>query len=273
MLKNRVVTAVIILPIVVWCILGLPWVGFAILSAAVLAWGAWEWGGLLAHHRAEGNKQLSTRFFYLAIILICFLTSYFLPPEIILFVALIWWLIAIALLFFYSQTNIFWGKSWVIQAVMGILALVPCWIGLNVIHFLEKGNHLVLFILVVIWCADTGAYFTGKQFGKVKLLPEVSPKKTVEGAFGGLLSSMIAATLGVWILKLPIHDWPELLFLTIISVIFSIFGDLLESAVKRQANCKDSGSILPGHGGMLDRIDSMLSAVPIFALGLLMIGK
>lgn len=273
MLKNRIITAVIILPIVIWCILDLPPLTFAILSAAVLGLGAWEWSGLFSVHRKKEKKQIALRLGYLFTIFVCFFISYFLSSIIILSVASIWWLIALVLLFSYSLTSTAWGKNWITQAAMGLLVLVPCWVGLNTIRFQAKGNNLLLFILVVIWCADTGAYFIGKQFGKVKLLPKVSPKKTVEGAFGGLLLSMVAATIGVWLLRFPIHSWPALLLLVIISVVFSIVGDLFESAVKRQADCKDSGAILPGHGGILDRIDGVLSAVPIFAFGLLLISS
>lgn len=266
-LVHRILTAIILIPIVVWCILDLSWLGFTLLSAMLLAFAAWEWAKLLS------LKNKISYVIYVLLVLLSFFGAFFVSPAIILSIAFIWWLFAIFLIIFYSRWNEKYSIGKLTRAIIGFFLFIPCWVGLNVIHFHEKGTHLVLLILVIIWCADTGAYFAGKQFGKSRLFPQVSPKKTVEGVLGGLILATIAAVFGMSFLHIPINRWPPLLLIIITSIIFSIFGDLFESLIKRQANVKDSGSILPGHGGILDRIDSMLAAIPLFALGLLLIGR
>src|SRR5207302_1283767 len=128
-------------------------------------------------------------------------------------------------------------------------------------------------LLILIWAADTGAYFAGRAFGKHKLLPNVSPGKTWEGFFGAMLMTVIVMGFVVYFLNIPPNNWVPLFLLGFVTVIFSILGDLFESMLKRQAGIKDSGKILPGHGGILDRIDSLTSAAPIFALGVIMLGR
>jgi phosphatidate cytidylyltransferase len=133
-------------------------------------------------------------------------------------------------------------------------------------HF---GAWRLLFAFALVWAADVGAYFAGRSFGRRKLAPQVSPGKTWEGAYGGLAFSLIiAAVAGIWLFRLQGMAWLPFLLLSLAVVLLSIVGDLGESLLKRQAGAKDSGTLLPGHGGMLDRIDSLLAAVPAMALGL-----
>ena len=131
-----------------------------------------------------------------------------------------------------------------------------------------NNSSLVLLLFGLIWASDIGAYFTGKAFGKTKLSPNVSPKKTVEGLFGGIVFSLIIGVLYVVILKdtPSINDYLMFGFLSIVVSLTSVLGDLFESLLKRLSNVKDSGKILPGHGGMLDRIDSLTSSAPVFFL-------
>jgi len=153
-----------------------------------------------------------------------------------------------------------------LAAVAGLWALVPTWLALSRLYLQEgNGRELVVFVLLLAWAADIGAYFAGRRFGRMRLAPFVSPNKTWEGVLGGLVAGFVVALAGrIW------FDLPTLAFLSlcIAAVLVSVVGDLLESMFKRQSGLKDSGGLLPGHGGMLDRIDSLTSSVPLIALGL-----
>ncbi len=157
-------------------------------------------------------------------------------------------------------------RATALAAVAGLWALVPTWLALSRLYLQEgEGRELVVFVLLLAWAADIGAFFAGKRFGRIRLAPFVSPNKTWEGVLGGLVAGFVVALAGrAW------FDFPPLAFLSlcIAAVLVSVVGDLLESMFKRQSGLKDSGSLLPGHGGMLDRIDSLTSSVPLVALGL-----
>ena len=137
---------------------------------------------------------------------------------------------------------------------------------------LEKSLHFLLFLFVLIWGADTAAYFSGKKWGKNKLAPLVSPGKSIQGAVGAMIFSILLTFLALWIGRDSFQGWFWATVLSIITVLFSIVGDLFESMLKRRVDLKDSGQLLPGHGGLLDRIDSLTAAAPIFALGALLLG-
>ena len=128
------------------------------------------------------------------------------------------------------------------------------------------GAKLVLLVCFLVWSADTGAYFSGKRFGKHKMAPAVSPNKTIEGLVGGVILAVIITWLGAKLLSIPFISISSLLSIAIITVVISVLGDLVESMFKRASGVKDSGNILPGHGGILDRIDSLTAAIPVFAL-------
>ena len=152
------------------------------------------------------------------------------------------------------------------KLLIGLLILLPAWQGLVFIKQLPLGNWLIMAVMVLVWGADIGAYFSGKAFGKRKLAPQVSPGKSWEGVYGGLaLSLVITAVVGL------VRDWTlgqmilGLLGAAIV-VFISVVGDLTESMFKRQSGIKDSSNLLPGHGGVLDRIDSLTAAIPVFAV-------
>jgi phosphatidate cytidylyltransferase len=149
----------------------------------------------------------------------------------------------------------------------GLLVLVPAWLALSRLHAL--GPELLLFLILLVVAADVGAYFAGRSFGRNKLAPRVSPGKTWEGVLGGFVAAAVMAAVGVWWFKV---DAPRFAALCIIVVVASIIGDLTESLFKRHAGLKDSGTLLPGHGGLLDRVDSITAAAPVFLVGLERLG-
>ena len=156
---------------------------------------------------------------------------------------------------------------------MGLLVLLPCWASVNFIRNQDdSGLAMLLFLFVLVWGADSTAYFVGKKWGKTKLAQSVSPGKTVEGLGGALLFAVIFSLAVFSANAVSLSFWPWGIALSVITVLFSVVGDLFESVMKRQIGVKDSGVLFPGHGGLLDRIDSLTAAAPLFALGLLLIG-
>ncbi len=261
MLKQRLITAIILIPLMVWILLTTSTQVLAGIISIFVLIAAWEWAALC------GWQTKLARSFYVVSVGILLLTSYWFWQYAIytLFIAAIWWLLALYLTWQYQRGHDLLPTSSLTKALLGLVILIPAWIALLLLRE-EYGGHLVLFLFVLIWTADSGAYFAGKRWGKTKLANKVSPGKTLEGVAGALLMGTIVAFGYVMSQAIPLGF--ILLCLVIIPV--SILGDLLESMFKRQMNIKDSGNILPGHGGMLDRIDSLTSAAPIFVGGLML---
>ena len=178
--------------------------------------------------------------------------------DLVLKVALGWWSAALAWIFFYP-TPIAKPITW----VCGALVIVPAWLALDLLYL--KRPELLLFALLIVWIADIGAYFAGKGFGKVKLAPQISPGKTWEGVLGGLSAVMILAAMGSKAFEI---DIAVLLPFCLAVAMVSIVGDLTVSMFKRSAGVKDSGRLFPGHGGVLDRVDSVAAAAPLFVVAL-----
>lgn len=177
--------------------------------------------------------------------------------------ALVWWAAALLWLFAYP-TPVPRALTW----IAAILVLLPAWLAIDFVF--RVSPNLLLFMLIIVWAADIGAYFAGKRFGRVKLAPRVSPGKTWEGVLGGMLLVVAVAFAGSAVLDAA----PLLLVPFVLSVAaLSIVGDLTVSVFKRNADIKDSGKLFPGHGGLLDRIDSVMAAAPLFALGMHWIGR
>lgn len=274
MLKQRVITAAILIPIVLWGILGLstlPAFGLALGVFVVL--GVFEWIRLI-----KFESSSSQQYSYVALIVMSMIASLALMQSDFLFflflsISVAWWLVQISQLHSYTgETGVDQSKS--LQHLWsGAMLLVPTWASLIFIHQdASNGPQLVLFLMILIWTADSGAYFSGRKFGKNKLMPLVSPGKTKEGAYGAFVASAIVAVIGGFWLELGFFQFVFFILLSMVVVVFSIGGDLLESVYKRKAEMKDSGTLLPGHGGVLDRIDSLMSASPAFALGIWLLG-
>ncbi|MDM8565240.1 phosphatidate cytidylyltransferase [Candidatus Halobeggiatoa sp. HSG11] len=261
MLKQRLITAAILIPLIIWVLLATSTqVLVGIMSIFVLI-GAWEWAALC------GWQTKLTRSFYVALVGLILLASYWFQHYIIysLIIAGVWWLVALYWTWQYQQQHDLLPTNPMVKALLGIVILVPAWIALLLLREHYSGQW-VLFLFVLIWAADSGAYFAGKKWGKTKLADKVSPGKTLEGVSGALFMGLAIA------LGYALFQSISLLFilLCLLTILVSILGDLLESMFKRQMGIKDSGNILPGHGGVLDRIDSLTSAAPIFVGGLIL---
>ena len=261
MLKQRIITALILLPIALCGFFLLEGAGFALFIGLVVTLGAWEWA------RLAGFEAQPARVAYAALVAVLLFFMYILPnlAPWVLGAAVLWWGLAAFLVLTYPRTSAHWSTT-ASKLVIGFLILLPAWQGLILIKQEPLGNWLIMAVMILVWGADIGAYFSGKAFGKRKLAPSVSPGKSWEGVYGGLaLSLVITAVVGV------VRGWgagqmiASLLGAALI-VVISVVGDLTESMFKRQSGIKDSSNLLPGHGGILDRIDSLTAAIPTFAV-------
>ena len=287
MLKQRILTALILAPLAIAAIFYLPINYFGGFILAVMAIGAWEWGPLMG---VTGKAKRWA--FVISTALLIAVFWWYQPLEQIwlinkkpeqavlsvLWLAVIWWILSAVLTYMYPKLSKFWSNNRAIRGVFGLLTLVPTWLAFMVLrthdYSLERysGAQLIMLLFLIVWSADVGAYFVGKAFGKHKLLPNVSPGKTIEGFLGGIVFSCLMVVLAGYIVGWNSTQFTTVLMVTILMTTVSVLGDLNESMFKRQAGVKDSGTLLPGHGGILDRIDSLTATAPIYALCYIMIG-
>ncbi|WP_286266460.1 phosphatidate cytidylyltransferase [Thalassotalea atypica] len=286
MLKQRILTAVVLAPLAIAAIFYLPLAYFGALLLVIMGIGAWEWGPLMGF--ASNKKRWF--FVFASVVLISGLWQ-FLPPEdlwsdgkltthatYVLWLAVAWWATSAILTLLYPRFSSFWSSHRSIRGVFGWLTLIPAWLAFMVIRSSDytidpyHGAQLIMFLFLMVWSADIGAYFVGKSIGKHKLLPNVSPGKTLEGFVGGVISACALIGIAGSIIGWTNEQFATVLMVTVVITTISVLGDLNESMFKRQAGVKDSGSILPGHGGVLDRIDSLTATAPIYALFYVLIG-
>lgn len=262
-LRTRIITAVILAVLFLGVLLWLPPSATVIVVTALVLAGAWEWSAFL---RAHLNVARAAYVIVVALLLPAVWYATALPDglHIILVTALVWWLIALAWIIFAPRSVAPWSAG-----LAGVLALVPAWLALVRLRHLPHGAQWVLFTLLLVWSADIGAYFAGHRFGRTRLAPDVSPGKTWEGVLGGVALSAIVAVCGSAWFGLPLYTFVPL---CLAAVGFSIVGDLTESLLKRFAGVKDSGTLFPGHGGVMDRIDSVTGAAPVLFFGLTVLG-
>jgi phosphatidate cytidylyltransferase len=271
MLKHRVITALVLAPLVVLAVLLLPNYYLALIIALVIAIGGREWAKL------SGIEHPFLQVIYSVTLLICLTGLYYLLPPTwvfgILLASVTWWVLALMRLTRY-QADKWHSYNRLLRATEGFIVLLPAGLALVSIHRMPtNGPVLLLFVLILIWSADIGAYFAGHRWGKHKLAPQVSPGKTREGVYGAMASALLCAILlAVW-LNSDVSQAMLLAILCQVTMLASVVGDLFESLVKRQQGVKDSGQLLPGHGGMLDRIDSLTAAAPVFLFGLILLGE
>ena len=267
MLKTRVITALVLVGALLPSLFWLPQAAWALLTAAVIGVAAWEWGALL------GWQQGARRLLGVATALICVGLAQVAPAALGIggFIPAAPWVVAL-----YTLSVVFWifliplwlNRQWRLSSLAGVLVgavvLLPTWLALVQLRAVHPG--VLLAVMALVWMADIAAYFAGRKFGRNKLAPSISPGKTQEGALGAFIGVMLyGLVIGHFLLagKVPLTAW---MLALVLATAVSIIGDLFESLLKRKAGIKDSSNILPGHGGVLDRIDSLTATLPLAAL-------
>lgn len=242
---------------------GLPTLGLALALLPALGLAAWELALLL------GLERPGARLAYMLAIGVILMLSWWLLDLawLLLLPVTLWWLMLVPLVFRAREVREAEGIDTTLVLLSGPVLAAP-WLGILLLHA-TASPWLVLFVLMLVWLTDTAAYFAGRRFGRRKLAPRLSPGKTVEGVLGGLLATALWSLL-LWPLATGFITWLWLALLCLLTAVISVVGDLVESWLKRRRRLKDAGSLLPGHGGMLDRLDSLVAAVPVFALGFLL---
>lgn len=271
MLKQRVITALILLPLILGPIFYFPthWLYVFLCLPGLIA--AWEWTALM------GLTVTTTRCAYLALVAALLAAAWFAGTlglgVWVTMAGALWWGNALSLIAGYPVNFRLKPPGVTAMAGYGLLMIVPAMLGLAMLHGADHGVRRLFFLFELVWMADIGAYFAGRRYGRRKLALEVSPGKSIEGAIGGFVAAMLVAALSApWVFGAGRFDWLPLLLLCAAVVGVSIIGDLTESLFKRHRGVKDSGTLLPGHGGVLDRVDSVLAAAPVLALGLALLG-
>lgn len=266
MLKDRVVTAAVLVPLLLAAIFIVPAPWFELVAALVFVAAAWEWGALMDCTTRRGRWAFTA----LAALAIAgagwwmHVDARALPLLVVL--ALGWWVVALVWLTCRPAAR----TPCALKGLCGLLTLVPAFAAFVALHgWDEHGPTRVLFVLLLVWLADIGAYFAGRRFGRLRLAPRVSPGKTWEGVVGAFAAAAVVIAIG-WQFGMAVGTFWYFIALCTLTVAVSIVGDLSESMFKRQHGVKDSGRMLPGHGGVLDRIDSLTAAGPVFVAGMLL---
>lgn len=267
-LKQRVITALLITLVFLAALFLAPAVIFKVFLAIVVMTAAWEWANLC------GYSSLGQRTVYVFIMTVVaavlgwLILHQWISMQQLLTVSAGWWAIALLWVQGYPASRILWQAP-LIRAVMGGLVLLPTWFSLVTLRDLPDGALWILAAVLIVAAADIGAYFSGRRWGRRKLAPSVSPAKSWEGVAGGVVAAIL--TFGVFLTLSGASPLQWLLLIAIPTALISVLGDLLESMLKRHRGIKDSGNILPGHGGVMDRVDGLAAAVPIFTLALLLV--
>ena len=277
MLKQRIITAISLLIGLTATTTQLSLFNFTLFISLVVVLASWEWSGFIGLNESSAKLTYSLTIAAMIIGLYFILdistrdsSVDFVRASILLGLGLLFWILMVFVLAGYPENKSAWNNESKI-ACMGMLALVPSWVGLVVLKSLEEAGLLVLALVILVAAVDIGAYFAGVNFGSRKLAPNLSPKKTWEGVWGGFALCAVISVAMIWaansyFLDLTSAQMVVLFFLAPLTTFFSVIGDLLESMLKRNQNIKDSGRLLPGHGGILDRIDSLVATAPPFVL-------
>lgn len=268
MLKIRILTAAVLVPLMVASLWFLPPLGVGIFLGAFVLAAAWEWSAL------SGLQSTAARAFYLLAVMLLAVSLTRVSPAAVATVAFLFWTWMLAELVFYKDLHRGLLASRTGRLLSGICVLVPAWLAAYHLHFIDpRRPAMLLFLFVLVWVADSAAYFAGKAFGKTKLAPTISPGKSVEGVLGGVVAVLLLAyAAGTYVWHVSGKTLAAWLAIAVATALYSVLGDLLESKTKRIAGVKDSGTLLPGHGGVLDRIDAFTAAAPIFVFGLWLAG-
>jgi phosphatidate cytidylyltransferase len=271
-LKTRIITALVLGPLVLAAIIFLPPGYFALFSAAVFALGAWEWGDL-------AGLPKRSRLFYCGAVLLAFQAISDLAvatQQSLLYASLVLWAIILWWVKTYPASQSLWGST-AKRAFLGLFILVFAWLSLNQLKQQPQGVFLIFLLLAMVWGADIGAYFAGRKWGNRKLAPQVSPGKTWAGVYGALVSTVVVTLLMLlfsgYLQGEGLASWFLFALLATFITVVSIVGDLAESMIKRYRGVKDSSNLLPGHGGIMDRIDSLVAALPLYTVVLMLMGR
>ena len=291
MTRTRVLAALLMAPFAIGAVLLLPTPWIVAVSAVVFLGALWEWFRL-----AEIDDTLSRTFLLLANLLVMAALVWASPTDdggsLVLFkitcvVGVAWWFVAMLWLNHPGFASDHDTHARVFKLAAGTLSVVPAWCALALIHasdpdpgwgtLVPQGHLWLLIALLIVWAADSGAYFAGRRFGEKwfngrKLAPTISPNKTVAGLVGGIGAGVAIAVLAAPLAGATLAQLPLVALVALLTVVFSVFGDLFESLLKRHVGAKDSGTLIPGHGGLLDRVDSLLAALPVFAIGKIWLG-
>lgn len=268
MFKQRVITAVILVLGFLGLLFSLSSLHFSLVVAPIVLLAGWEWSNLMGisatRHRLAYITLLALALAAAALILNLFASLDVAMAQNLCLAASILWAVIFLWVQGYPSSAILWSPRPVL-GLLGLLLLSFTWVAIALLVHLPHGAWLLLFAVVVVALADIGGYVAGNLFGKHKLAVLVSPGKTWEGFFGGILLQCVLIVLLSQFMPQQI-TLTMLVALVIPVSLYSVLGDLFESMVKRHSGVKDSGNILPGHGGVLDRIDGLIAALPLFAL-------
>lgn len=264
-LRERVATALILAPIGIAAVILLPQGWFALALAILFLVGVREWAVLCGWRSPYARAAILGA--HLALFAHVWLGGANVRQQIVGCGVVFWFLVPVWLWRFrYGERPSL--RVRIVKSTVGFLTIVPAFSAAISLHGDAQGPWWVLFVVMLIWCADTCAYFAGRRFGTTKLAPNISPGKTTAGVYGALIGSALFAVLtGHYGLTVTPRQLPVFAALCLVTVVFSVVGDLLESLIKRHAAVKDSGDLFPGHGGALDRFDSLFAALPIFVAG------
>jgi phosphatidate cytidylyltransferase len=266
MLKQRTLTALVLAPLAIALILLAPTAVFALVTGALSLQALWEWTRLAGV--ASSAARIAVIVLNAALLVLLWTIRDEPLAWYVIGAGVAWWLLSLLWLRHFSYAAAPTRENALLKLLAAEFAVLPAWLALAHLHGEgEQGRSWALLAVVLVWAADTGAYFAGKRFGTTKLAPRISPNKTRAGAYGALLVAGSVAVVAGWMLGSRNVALLALALLALVTVLASILGDLVESLLKRQANVKDSGTLFPGHGGLLDRVDSVFSAVPVFVAG------
>ena len=281
MLKQRVLSAIVLIAAVLCALFLFTPFYFALALGAVATLGVWEWTQF-ARLKQPLARFCAAAFLGAFIFLWLYTEGNYLDAgrvfeqhlQLLLMNAVGWWILALLLVVSYPQSAKFWSKNPLLQLLFAFSTLIPFIAGvlrLRLEHYTHDPYHglfLLLYVFVLVWAADSGAYFSGRAFGKRKLAPKVSPGKSWEGVVGGLITALVLAFVFIHFFGDSLvgeRNISGFVILSVATVAISVLGDLTESMFKRESGVKDSSQLIPGHGGVLDRIDSLTAAVPFFS--------